>query len=172
MWTVFIHSAWTRPKGASTHGRAARTSTAGAGADQSGRKRTSGRVQQSGDGSPQPGRIHAQLHLYLSQRRARQVTEEHDRQPRPRQTHLARTWRKYRALRSPVRSDQRNSRCAGSDRRLRSITNFGVAPQTFRIIRAMRKRPSTLALSVVALSLSAASPSVPGADVFTSLAVS
>src|SRR5580704_1271065 len=36
----------------------------------------------------------------------------------------------------------------------------------------MRKRLSTLALLVVALTLSAASPSVPGADVFTSLAVS
>jgi hypothetical protein len=36
----------------------------------------------------------------------------------------------------------------------------------------MRKRPSTLALSVVALSLSAASPNVSGDDVFTSLAVS
>src|SRR5579864_8501106 len=69
-----------------------------AGTDQGGREGTAGRVQQSGDDSPQSRGIHAEFYLYFSQRRAGQAAEEHDRQPRPRQAHLSRARREYRAL--------------------------------------------------------------------------
>ena len=54
---------------------------------------------------------------------AGQTDRQHDRQPRPRETHLARAGRKYRAVRIAVRCDQGVSRRQRADAhgRLRSI---------------------------------------------------
>ena len=44
--------------------------------------------------------------IYIFPNGAQGKLPEHDRQPRPRQAHLARAGRKYRALRSAIRHDQ------------------------------------------------------------------
>src|ERR1700730_11068142 len=107
-------------KEAEEDGRTA--ATARAGADQSGRERVAGRVQQFGDGSPQSGRVHAEFYLYFPQRSAGQVAQEHDRQPGACQEDLARTRRKHRALRSAIRSDQGNARGrADAERRIYTV---------------------------------------------------
>src|SRR5262245_21976599 len=53
-----------------------------------------------------------------------------------------------------------------------SSNNFHAASRTFRIIRRMRMRLGIITLSVVAMTLSAAPPGVPAADVFTPLTMS
>src|SRR5882762_1537935 len=72
--------------------------SAGAGADQGGRERTTGRVQQPGDDSPQPRRVYAELYLYISEWPAGQAAEEHDREPGSCQADFSRAGREYRAL--------------------------------------------------------------------------
>src|ERR1700688_949188 len=57
--------------GRATHGRTAATtagsgSGSGSGSDQGGRKRITGAVQQPGDDSPQPGRVHHEFYLHFS----------------------------------------------------------------------------------------------------------
>src|SRR6266853_5854203 len=86
----------TNPRRGSYDGRT--TASAGAGADQGGRERTTGRVQQTGDDSPQPRRVYTQLYLYFPQRPAGQAAEEHDRQPGSCEADFSGTGREYRAL--------------------------------------------------------------------------
>src|ERR1700732_1199386 len=104
------------------HGRAA--APARASANQSGREGITGRIQQSADDSPQSGRIHPHLYLYLPQRRPRKAAEEHDRQPRPRQTHLARARRKYRKVRVAVRIHQGGTGSRPANRRFCTVSLY------------------------------------------------
>src|SRR6267142_6132422 len=83
--------------------------SAGASADQSGRERTTGRVQQPGNDSPQPRGVYAQLYLYFPERPARQAAEEHDRQPGSCQANFSRAGREHRALRGAIRHHQGNA---------------------------------------------------------------
>src|SRR6267378_4432863 len=86
----------TNQRRGSDDGRTA--ASAGAGADQSGRERTTGRIQQPGDDSPQPRGVYAQLYLHFPKRPAGQAVEEHDRQPGSCQADFSRTRREHRAL--------------------------------------------------------------------------
>lgn len=103
-------------------GRAA--ASAGTSADQSGREGIAGAVQQPGDAAPQPGRVHAELHLHLPEREPGKAVEQRDRESRAREAHLAGAGRKYLAIRSAVWPDQgtggwRNS--ADAERGIRAV---------------------------------------------------
>src|SRR5437588_5565077 len=73
--------------GAKTDGSTA--AGTGTSANQGGRKRVAGAVQQPSDDSPQPGRVHAELYLHFSEWHAGKAFAQRDCQPRARQTHLA-----------------------------------------------------------------------------------
>src|SRR5882762_6910808 len=125
---------------------------AGAGANQSGREGAAGAIQQPGDDSSQSGRVHHELYLYFSERCARKTAEQHDRQSRTRETHLAGAGRKLGTVRSAVWDDQgiTGREHAGAERWLRSVeAEFFVSSMWRRRCGCVGPRPSARILELL-----------------------
>src|ERR1700752_5153976 len=86
---------WKVEFGGEAHGRETTAATAGTDADQGRRKRTARPVQQFDDDSSQHRGVHSEFRLHFPQRNSGQAAKQRNREPGPRETHLAGSRRKY-----------------------------------------------------------------------------